>query len=52
MTHHHHGHHHPGTGHPPAMVAPSMLRLAAWQRLALAGAVIALLWALVFWAMR
>jgi len=34
------------------MVAPSMLRLAAWQRLALAGAVIALLWALVFWAMR
>jgi hypothetical protein len=48
----HHQHHHPGRGHPPASVAPSILRLSVAQRLAISGALVALVWAAVIWAMR
>ena len=47
---HPHHHHHPGQGHPPATVAPSILRMSAFERLALAAAMIAVLWGVVFWA--
>jgi cobalt-zinc-cadmium efflux system protein len=53
---HHHGHHHhhhgPGHAHPPATARPSILRMSALQRLGFAAALIALLWACAFWAMR
>lgn len=49
---HHHHHHHAGHAHPPASVHPSILRLSALQRLAVAGGLIALLWIAAFWAMR
>jgi hypothetical protein len=42
----HADHHHP---HPTA--TPSILRLSVWQRVGFAVAVIALLWAAIFWAM-
>ena len=45
-----HRHHHPGGGHPPATVSPSILRLSAAERLSAAGAVIALIWGIVLWA--
>jgi hypothetical protein len=48
---HHHHHHLPGEGHPPASISPSILRLSAAERLAAAGVVIAVIWAVVFWAM-
>jgi hypothetical protein len=48
MTHHHHL----GHVHPPAAVAPSLLRLSVWQRLAIAGVLIVLMWLAVFWAMH
>ena len=48
MTHHHH--HHTGTVHPSPTIAPSLLRLSAAQRIAVAFALIALIWAAVFWA--
>jgi hypothetical protein len=48
MTHHHH---HPGHAHPTAQIGPSILRMSAPQRLVYAGALIALLWAAVFWAL-
>jgi hypothetical protein len=48
---HHLDHHHPGRAHPPASIAPSILRLAGWQRLAGAAVLIAALWAAVLWAM-
>jgi hypothetical protein len=50
--HHDHHHHHPGRAHPAATVAPSILRLSALERLAIAGVVIALLWGAVFWAIH
>jgi hypothetical protein len=58
--HHHHGDHHvrhhhhhdPGHAHPPATVRPSILRMSALHRLGFAAALIALLWAAAFWAMR
>jgi hypothetical protein len=51
-VHTHHHHHHPaGAGHPPASVSPSILRLSAVERLAVAGAAIVLIWLAVFWAM-
>jgi hypothetical protein len=50
--HHHPDHHHPGRGHPPAAVSPSILRLAALQRLAGAALLIGLIWGAVLWAMR
>lgn len=54
MSHesHHHHHHPQGEAHPPAAVAPSILRLSAGQRLGMALALIAVIWAAVFWAMR
>jgi hypothetical protein len=51
-THVHHHHHHPGEGHPPATISPSILRMAALERLAVAAAVIALIWGAVLWAMH
>ncbi len=50
-THAHHHHHHPGHSHPPAAVAPSILRMSAAQRLAIAAAISAVLWVAVYWAM-
>ena len=49
---HPHHHHHPGQGHPPASISPSILRMSVVQRLAIVAAVIALLWATVWWAVR
>jgi len=47
MTHHHH---HGGAPHPSPAISPSLLRLSAARRLALAGALIALIWAAFLWA--
>jgi hypothetical protein len=47
MTHHHHG----GEPHPSLTLAPSLLRFSAAQRLAVAAAVIAVIWAAALWAM-
>jgi hypothetical protein len=48
MTHHHHD----DASHPSAALGASLLRLSAAQRLAVAGVVIALLWAVFWWAIR
>jgi hypothetical protein len=48
MTHHHHA----GKAHPSPALSPSLLRLSAPKRLALAGVLIALIWAAVLWATR
>jgi hypothetical protein len=48
MSHHHHG----GAPHPSPVLSPSLLRLSAMQRLGLAGALIALIWAAALWAMH
>jgi hypothetical protein len=48
---HPHHHHHPGGAHPPAAVSTSILRLSVAERLAAAGIMIAVMWAVVFWAM-
>jgi hypothetical protein len=48
MTHHHHT----GTSHPSPTIAPSLLRLSAPQRVAVAGILIALIWAAVLWALH
>ncbi len=47
-----HPHHHPGRGHPPASISPSILRLSVFERLLVSGAIIALLWVAVIWAMH
>jgi len=47
MTHHHHG----GEPHPSPTISPSLLRLSAPKRLALAGVLIVLIWAAALWAM-
>jgi hypothetical protein len=47
-----HPHRHPGRGHPPAPISPSILRMSVAQRLAVSGALVALLWVAVIWAMR
>ncbi|MDQ2955269.1 MAG: hypothetical protein M3R18_10150 [Pseudomonadota bacterium] len=44
-------HHPPGQAHPPASVSPSILRLSAAERLAIAALLIALLWGAMHWAM-
>jgi hypothetical protein len=49
MTHHHHD---GGAPHPSPAIAPSLLRLSAPRRLAIAGALIALIWAGFLWATR
>jgi hypothetical protein len=46
MAHHHHA----GAAHPSPILSPSLLRLSASKRLALAGVLIALIWAVVLWA--
>jgi len=48
-----HHHHHPeGQAHPPSAAAPSILRLSALQRLAIAFGLIALIWAATYWALN
>jgi hypothetical protein len=44
-------HHHPGYVHPSPALPPSLLRFSLGGRLLAVGLVIALVWALVFWAM-
>jgi hypothetical protein len=46
MTHHHHG----GAPHPSPAISASLIRLSAPQRLAVAAALIALIWTAFFWA--
>jgi hypothetical protein len=46
MTHHHHG----GATHPTSAIAPSLLRLSAPRRLALAAIPIVLIWLAFLWA--
>jgi hypothetical protein len=46
MTRHHHG----GSTHPAPTIAPSLLRLSAPQRIAVAGVLIVLIWASALWA--
>ena len=46
VTRHSHG----DAPHQPATVSLSILRLSAWERLAAAAVLIALLWAAVHWA--
>jgi hypothetical protein len=46
MAHHHHG----GAPHPSPAISPSLLRLSAAQRLAVAGALVAMIWAAFLWA--
>jgi hypothetical protein len=48
---HHHHHHAPGEEHPRASISPSILRMSVAGRLAIAAAVIAVLWGAVAWAM-
>ena len=48
MTHHHH---HTGEAHPVARVAPSLLRMSALERLALAAIAATLLWTAVWCAL-
>jgi len=48
MSHHHHA----GEAHPSPALSPSLLRLSVPRRLALAGALIALIWVAVLWATR
>ena len=43
--------HHHAPGAHPVTVPPSILRLSAWERLAYAAVIIALLWGAVYWAM-
>jgi len=49
MTHHHHR---AGDVHPSPTIAPSLLRMAVPQRLAIAGVLIALIWLAVLWALH
>jgi len=51
VPHPHHDHR-PGEGHPPAAISPSILRMSVLERLAIAAALIALVWGAVVWAMK
>jgi hypothetical protein len=51
MSPHVHHHHAAGEAHPRATIAPSILRLSAWERLAAAAVIIAAMWGAVCWAM-
>jgi hypothetical protein len=44
-------HHHHAPGAHPVRVPPSILRLSAWERLAVAVVILAVLWVAVLWAM-
>jgi hypothetical protein len=46
MAHHHHE---PGAH--PVTISPSILRLSAWERLAVVAVIVAALWGAVHWAM-
>jgi hypothetical protein len=48
---HTHHHHHAGHGHPPAVIAPSLLRMALAERLGAVAILIAVIWGVVLWAM-
>jgi hypothetical protein len=48
MSHHHHD----DAPHPAAAIGPSLLRLSALQRIAVAGMLIGLMWAAFWWAIR
>ena len=48
MTHHTHG----GAPHPSPTISPSLLRLSASRRIAIAGVLIALIWAAFVLATR
>lgn len=45
-----HHHHHAGHAHPPAAITLSLLRLSVAGRLAIAAALIAVIWLGVVWA--
>jgi hypothetical protein len=45
-------HHHGAETHPAASVSPSLLRLSALERIAVAAAMIALIWGAVWWAIH
>jgi hypothetical protein len=45
-------HHHAGPVHPSPVISPSLLRLSATTRIAIALALIAVLWMAVAWAAR
>jgi hypothetical protein len=47
-----HHHHHPGHAHPPATVAPSILRMSAFERLGISAVAIVALWGAVLWAIH
>jgi len=47
MTHHHHD---PGHAHPVARVAPSLLRMSAFERALIALLAAVMLWGAVWWA--
>jgi hypothetical protein len=49
MSHHHH---HGDAPHPSSTIAPSLLRLSARQRIAVAGVLIILIWVAFWWATR
>jgi len=51
VPHPHHDHR-PGEGHPPAAISPSILRMSVVERLAIAVALIALVWGAVVSAMK
>jgi hypothetical protein len=51
VPHPHHDHR-PGQGHPPGAISPSILRMSVVERLAIAAALIALVWGAVVWAMK
>jgi hypothetical protein len=44
-------HSHGDAPHEPTTISPSILRLSAWERLAAAAVLIAVLWGAVHWAM-
>jgi hypothetical protein len=48
MSHHHHS----GATHPAPTITPSLLRFSAPQRIAVAAALIVLIWASALWAIR
>jgi hypothetical protein len=48
MTHHHHS----GATHPSPTIKPSLLRLSAPQRIAVAGVLVALIWMSALWAIH
>ena len=51
QDHSHRHHHAAGQGHPPATIGPSLLRMTFGARLLIAAVLIALIWAVVIWAM-